>query len=167
MPLDKDKLQEDILAALNKVNEEGLQKEDLGTLLGDAYSLYVSTVVAGPGMPIFTGKESSLFGETVAAALTTPGIPISLPTALFTALTSFWMAPVVLFGPPPIVGAPAPPIAPDFISILTVLLSVPGNLPEDVATAIADQLDLATKSIIVTFTAPPPPAGPPPAGPLS
>jgi hypothetical protein len=78
-------------------------------------------------------------------------------------IMSYWMAPPVMFSGGPAIGVTtAMAGAMSIVSPLGAALSNTQNTEDAIGNQIATLLDAATKTVMVTFSAPPPPAGPPP-----
>jgi hypothetical protein len=124
----------------------------------DAYGKYAKSAIAGPALPQFTGGEPSVMSKPIASAMGAPSNNSSaFAAALASGMEAFWLAPPVVFTPPGGAGAVTSfPGKPALIAGLTSALSSPQ--PEEAAAqAIASQLDVATKTVLVTYTIPPNP----------
>lgn len=165
MPLDRKKLAD----ALFDVFSAGGEIVDIAKGIATAYTNYAKDAMAGTQPPfpdpVIYDAKTDIVAKAIESSLQLPGTPDKFPTALSNAMSVFWTS--VPFGIPPISGLSAPPTY-VFVPTLTILLSntLPeengGNSMTDVSDTIATQLDLATKSVLITFSSPPPPAGPPP-----
>ena len=125
----------------------------------DAYNKYAQPAIAGPALPVWTGGEAAKMSPMLQSAMKTPSpSPSNFAVALANGMEAFWLLPPVVFTPPGGAGAVTSfPGKPALIAGLTAVLSSPN--PEAVAAeAIAAQLDLATKTVLVTYVIPP---GPP------
>lgn len=133
--------------------------------IADAYDAYCKTAVAAPGVPVFTGAEKMNFFGILSPALASAdaGDPNVVAQAFSDALMAYWMSPPVMF-----VGGPASgmvTVVSGYSAIVTpiaVALKNTSNTEDSTGMQIATQLDIATKTVLVTYTTPPPPAGPPP-----
>jgi len=124
----------------------------------DAYTDYAKPAIAGPAIPQWIGNESQKMSPVLQTAMKTPvPNPSAFATALATGVEAFWLLPPVIFTPPGGAGAvTAFPGKPALIAGLTAVLSAPQ--PEQAAAeSIAAQLDIATKTVLVTYTIPPNP----------
>lgn len=138
---------------------------DAASMIAQEYDTYCKLAMAPPGAPIFTGTEKTTFETFLAAALASPdaGDANVVAAAFSSAVQAYWLTPPVMFVGGPVTGlVTAISGAAAIISPLgSALLDLQGT--EDLTgQLIATQLDLATKTVLVTFTTPPPPAGPPP-----
>ena len=133
--------------------------------IADAYDTYCQAGLAAPGKPIFTGAEKKAFEGIILGALSLgdKGSSAKVAEAFSTALETYWMAPPVMFSGGPATGVvTAAPGAKAIIAPLTAALSNTENTEDLIAASIATQLDIATKTVLVTYSTPTPPAGPPP-----
>jgi hypothetical protein len=133
--------------------------------IAQEYDTYCKAAMAPPGAPIFTGAEKSTFEGLLAPALASPdaGNANVVASAFSCALQAYWMTPPVMFSGGPATGVvTAAPGASAIISPLGAALTNTHNTEDMIGQLIATQLDLATKTVLVTFSTPPPPAGPPP-----
>jgi hypothetical protein len=124
----------------------------------DAYAKYAKPALAGPAIPQWTGGEASKMVPMLQSAMKTPSPASSnFALALANGVEAFWLLPPVIFTPPGGAGAvTAFPGKPGLIAGLTAALSAPQ--PEAAAAeAIAAQLDLASRTVTVTYTIPPAP----------
>jgi hypothetical protein len=128
------------------------------------YDKYCKTAMAPPALPIFTGVEAmSLEGPLAAVFSGGTGPAPAVAQAWATGIQAYWLAPPVMFVGGPVSGvATAMPGAPASIAPITAALTNLGNTEETFAQQLATALDIATKTVLVTFATPPPPAGPPP-----
>jgi hypothetical protein len=126
---------------------------------GDAYADYAKLALAGPAIPQFIGAEAAKVAQFLQVAMKTPSPTSSnFALALANGVEAFWLLPPVVFTPPGGVGAVTLfPGKPALIAGLKAALSAPQ--PESTAAeAIAAQLDVASRTVTVTYTIPP---GPP------
>ena len=138
---------------------------DAANKVAKEYDTYCKTALAPPGAPIFTGMEKNTFEGLIAAALATAdtGSAAMVAMAFANAVQAYWLAPPVQFSGGPVMGmVTAVPGAQSIVGPLSSALSNTQNTEDTIGQVIATQLDVATKTVLVTFTAPPPPAGPPP-----
>jgi hypothetical protein len=138
---------------------------DAASKIAQEYDKYCKGAVAAPGLPIFTGVEKTNFENILAPTLSSPdaGDPNIVAAAFGSAVQAYWMSPPVMFSAGPasgvvtlVSGAMA------IVAPLGAALSNTGNTEDVIGQLIATQLDLATKTVLVTYSTPPPPAGPPP-----
>lgn len=138
---------------------------DAANKIANEYDIYCKMALAPPGAPVFTGMEKNTFEGLIAAALATAdtGSAAMVATAFANAVQAYWLAPPVQFSGGPAIGmVTAVPGAQSIVGPLSSALSNTQNTEDIIGQIIATQLDIATKTVLVTFTAPPPPAGPPP-----
>ena len=122
----------------------------------DAYADYAKPALAGPAIPQFTGTEAAKIAQFLQVTMKTPSPTSSnFALALANGVEAFWLLPPVVFTPPGGAGAvTAFPGKPALIAGLTAALSAPQ--PEaSAAEAIAAQLDVASRTVTVTYTIPP------------
>jgi len=128
------------------------------------YDLYCKAAMAGAALPLFTGAEKQAMVPVLSGAFASPtGVAAVAAQAISMATMNFWLAPPIQFIGGPVMGMVT--AAPGFASAIggiTSLLSNTNNTAETIGAGIAGLLDVATKTVLVTFTMPPPPAGPPP-----
>jgi hypothetical protein len=138
---------------------------DAASKIAQEYDLYCKAAMAPPGAPIFTGAEKSTFEGLLAQALASPdaGDANVVAAAFSSAVQAYWMSPPVMFSGGPATGlVTAVTGATAIISPLGAALLNTQNTEDTIGQLIATQLDLATKTVLVTFSTPPPPTGPPP-----
>lgn len=122
------------------------------------YNDYAQPALAGPAIPTWTGAEISKMSPMIEMAMKVPSpSPSNFALALANGVEAFWLLPPIIFTPPGGTGAvTAFPGKPILIAGLTTVFSVPQ--PEEAAAeSIAMQLDIATKTVLVTYTIPPAP----------
>lgn len=135
---------------------------DAAAQIAGAYDNYCKAAMAPPGMPVFTTAEKTTFQGILTPSFEA-GDANAVAQAMASALQAYWMTPPVNF-----VGGPATGMVtavPGAMTIVSALAGALMNTENTEATAgqqIATQLDIATKTVLVTFTTPPAPAGPPP-----
>lgn len=129
-----------------------------------AYDNYCKAGLAGGIPPIFTGTEAKRMEGPLAGALASPnGTAAAVGAAFATGVNAYWLTPPVPFAAPPIAGVvTAVPGAAAVAAAVTGALSNLSNTEGSIGAQIAAALDLATKTVLVTF-ATPPPVPPPPA----
>lgn len=132
--------------------------------MAKAYDDYCKAGLAGGVPPLLTpAGKSALMGMLLSAIASGNGTPAQVGQAWASGIQMYWMSPPVLFTAPPIVGTvTAMPGAAGAAAAITGVLANGQNTPGTAAQGIAAALDVATKTVLVTFTAPPPPTGPPP-----
>lgn len=120
--------------------------------------------MAAPALPLFLGIEATAMEGILAPALASYNGSVSILAKAFAdAITAYWLIPPVVFTAGPVMGmVTAIPGANAMIPGLTSGLSNQKNTEITASTMIGTQLDIATKTVMVTFTMPPPPTGPPP-----
>lgn len=124
-----------------------------------AYVDYAKPALAGPAIPQWTGGEVAKMKPLLLPAMQAPSlVPTNFAMALANAVEAMWLLPPIIFTPPGGAGAVTLfPGKPALIAGLTSVLSAPK--PESAAAeAIAAQLDVASRTVTVTYTIPP---GPP------
>jgi len=138
---------------------------DAAFKIAGAYDNYCKTAMAPPGLPVFTGVEKTTFQGLLTPSLISAeaGNPTIVAQAMASAIQAYWLTPPVVFIGGPAAGmVTAVPGAMAIVSALSGILSNTGNTEAVAGQQIATQFDIATKTVLVTFTTPPPPAGPPP-----
>jgi len=132
--------------------------------MATAYDSYCKAALAGGIPPLLTpAAKSALMGMLLGAIESGNGTPAQMGQAWAAGIQMYWMSPPILFTAPPIVGTvTAMPGAASVPGAISGVLSNPLNTAATAAQGIAAALDVATKTVLVTFTAPPPPTGPPP-----
>ena len=123
----------------------------------NAYFSYAASVMAGVLVPTFLGIEQPAFLSKILPVFSNPqGTSIQFAEALTSAVEAFWLLPPVLFTGPGVAGAVTA-----FPGRLTLPLQLSGILSrrykEVVSPArdIAMALDVATRTVVVTFAPPP------------
>jgi len=125
--------------------------------LGTAYQAYALTATAGVLLPIFVGIE----GRVMAARLTpvlsaTHSTAYDFANALAGGVEAFWLLP-----PVPFTGGVAAGLVSAFIgksalvAAVAGILATPTSLHGPVAIQLASALDVATRTVTVTFAPPP------------
>jgi hypothetical protein len=138
---------------------------DVARQIATEYDNYCKTAMAAPGLPVFTGAEKPAFEGLIFAALSLGenGSAQAVAQSFGDAVNAYWLLP-----PVPFVGGPATGVvtavsgAMAIVAPLAAALGNTNNTEDSIALQIATQLDIATKTVLVTYTTPPPPAGPPP-----
>jgi len=160
MPLDKSGLASELEAIFkDQLSSPAIVAQKMAT----AYDNYCQKGLAGGAKPILVGKKA--LEGTLAAAIASPatGAPPTLAGAWSAGIQAYWLAPPVVFATPPISGlATTMPGAGAVVAALTAAFVNVANTEASIAQIMATTLDIATKTVLVTFTTPPPPAGPPP-----
>jgi hypothetical protein len=124
-----------------------------------AYDNYCKSGLAGGIPPVFTSLEVKKLEATLFSAIASPnaGSPAVIAAAWSSGIQAYWMTPPVLFTAPPVVGAVT--VVTGIAAVasgLTGIFSNKNNTPSLAANGIADILDVVTKTVLVTFTAPTP-----------
>lgn len=122
-----------------------------------AYNSYALPAMAGVLLPTFLGIEQAAFLSSILPAFNNQnGTPAQFANALASAVEAFWLLPPVLFAGPLVAGVvtgfPGKPI------LIAQLIGVFSTQYQDAASPaqqIATALDIATKTVIVTFAPPP------------
>ena len=122
-----------------------------------AYQLYAAPAMAGVLLPVFTGSEQPLFMAKILPVFNNPqSTAIQFANALASAVETFWFLPPVPFQLLPVAGAvtgfPGKP------ALVAQLVGIFGNQYQQAvkpAQEIATALDVATKTVVVTFAPPP------------
>jgi hypothetical protein len=129
-----------------------------------AYDTYCKSGLAGGVPPLFTGLEKqNLMGILLSSIMSKKGTPDQIAQAWSSGIQTYWMSPPVVFTAPPIIGVvTAMPGAGAVIAAIKGVMANTDNTAASAAQGIAAALDAATKTVLVTFSAPPPPTGPPP-----
>ena len=132
--------------------------------IAQEYDDYCKKGMAGAAFPLLTGSEKGLMEGTLAAALSSSnGTAAMVAQAFAMAIQTYWMAPPVLFAGGPVSGVvTVMPGAMSAVGPITAALMNLNNTEDTAANMIATALDVATKTVLVTFSTPPPPTGPPP-----
>lgn len=121
-----------------------------------AYQTYAAPAQAGALLPVFTGSEQALFLAKILPVFNNPrSTSAQFANALASAVEAFWFLPPVPFsgvGAGAVTGFPGKGfLVPQLISILSNQYRQ-AALP---AQQIAAALDVATRTVIVTFAPPP------------
>lgn len=132
--------------------------------LAGAYDKYCKTALAGGIPPVFTGAEKPALEGSLAGVLAAgAGSAAQVAQAWSMGIQAYWVVPPVPFMAPPITGVvTVMPGAAIVIPAITGVLLNTKNTADSAAQGLAAALDVATKTVLVTFATPPPPAGPPP-----
>lgn len=139
--------------------------QETASKLAQEYDKYCKAAMAPPGAPIFTGSEKTAFEGILAPALASAdtGNATVVAAAFGNAVQAYWMMPPVQFSGGPAIGmVTAVPGAQAIVSPIAAALINTQNTEDSIGNILATQLDIATKTVLVTYTAPPPPTGPPP-----
>jgi hypothetical protein len=137
---------------------------DVAKRIADEYNKYCSMAMAPPGKPIFKGIEKNVIRSALAACWGQAGSsPAMVATILAQSVQAYWLAPPVMF-----TGGPAMGVAISMagfaalVPAITAALSNLANSEDSAALALATALDVATRTVLVVYSTPTPPAGPPP-----
>lgn len=122
-----------------------------------AYHTYGLTAMAGVLLPIFTGSEMGSFLGRISPVFNNPNsTSVQFANALAGAVESFWFLPPVPFSAGPVAGLVTG--FPGKAGLVAQLVSILSNQYEQAAQPaqdIATALDVATRTVIVTFAPPP------------
>lgn len=122
-----------------------------------AYTSYALPAMAGVLLPTFLGIEQAAFLAGILPVFNNPNsTSVQFANALANAVEAFWLLPPVLFAGPAVAGAVTGfPGKPLLIAQLIGVLSNKYQQAAQPARQIADALDIATKTVVVTFAPPP------------
>ena len=122
-----------------------------------AYQTYAASAMAGVLLPVFTGTEMPSFLAQILPVFNNPkSTSVQFANALASAVESFWFLPPVPFTLVPAVGAvTAFPGKAGLVGQLTGILSNQYQQAVQPAQDIATALDVATRTVIVSFAPPP------------
>lgn len=119
------------------------------TAMSDAYQQYTSLALFGAFPPVFTGLEKTLMKATILASLAPGGMnPASLANAWSTGITSWWLLPPIVVGAGVVSACPG---ALALVPAMTAVCSVPGQPAATAAAAMAQCIDIATRTTIATI----------------
>jgi hypothetical protein len=122
--------------------------QDAASQFAAIYQAYALVAQAGAFPPVYTGLEVLRYASILYAEFKNlSGTPVTAATAFVAAMTSFWMAPPVLFGAGAVTAFPGAPV---LQTTLESLFSGP-NDKQVVAEGLAEALDTATKTVTVTI----------------
>lgn len=162
MPLNSSSLAKELEAAFASQPESpALSAQKMAA----AYDNYCKAGIAGGIPPLFTGAEVKRLEGILLGAIASPvgGGPPVIAAAWSAGIQSYWLTPPVPFLAPPIAGVTtAMPGAGAAIAVLSAGFLNVLNTEATIAQIMATALDIATRTVLVTFATPPPPAGPPP-----
>lgn len=124
---------------------------------GRAYQNYALTATAGVLLPVYLGIESQAMAARMSSVM---GIQHSSPydfaSVLASGVEAFWLLPPVLFTGGVAVGAVTSfPGKLALVSAVVGVLTGPKSRHEPVAIRLANVIDAATRTVIVTFAPPP------------
>lgn len=122
-----------------------------------AYNSYALPAMAGVLLPTFLGIEQAAFLANILPVFNNPNsTSAQFANALASAVEAFWLLPPVLFAGPAVAGAVTsfPGKAP-LVAQLIGILSNQYQQAAQPAQQIASALDVATRTVIVTFAPPP------------
>ena len=132
--------------------------------IAEEYDKYCSMGMAPPGKPVFRGVEKNAIQSALAACWGSVGSDPAMVAAVFAqSVQVYWLAPPVMF-----VGGPAMGVATSMAGAaalpaqIAAILSNLGNNEDLAALSLATVLDVATRTVLVVYSTPVPPAGPPP-----
>jgi len=128
------------------------------------YDKYCKAGMAPPGLPVFTGTEAFRMEHILSGVLSMPGgNPASVGAAFVAGIQAYWLTPPVPFVAGVVAGmTTAMPGAGAVAGIVSGALANPGNTASTIAGIIGGALDMATRTLLITYVMPVPPAGPPP-----
>lgn len=122
-----------------------------------AYQSYALPAMAGVLLPTFLGVEQAAFLGNISPVFNNPnGTVAQFANALASAVEAFWLLPPVLFAGPAVAGAVT--AFPGKAALIAQLIGILNNQYQDAGTPaqqIATALDVATRTVIVTFAPPP------------
>lgn len=126
---------------------------DAGQKLAAAYFNYAGGALFGSCAPTLTGRDTAL-ASTLGTSLAVPGLAATHAAAWGAGVTTFWTGVAVAGGGQ--AGVTAPPTgAAALVATLTTVFSTTGNTASAAAQALADALDLCTKTVLATVAPPP------------
>lgn len=122
-----------------------------------AYQTYAAPAMAGALLPVFTGSEQALFLGKIAPVFNNANSTAAqFANALAGAVESFWFLPPVPFAGPSLAGVVTGfPGKPALVAQLLGILANQYQQAAQPAQQIATALDIATRTVIVTFAPPP------------
>lgn len=134
----------------------GEDKNDIADRWSKAYDDYAKTAQAGALLPQFTGTEVVRLRGIILTAISAPvPVPAVFANAWATGIASYWLTPPVPFAG---AGTGTPTAFPGQATLPPALISIlSAPKPESISTpaAMATAIDVATRTIIVTFAPPP------------
>lgn len=124
--------------------------------IAQAYDAYCKKGLAGGVPPLLTGAEAKRFeGILVPVLISSSGTAVTVGAAFASGIQSYWLTPPVVFTAPPILGVVTlMPGATGAAALITAALSNLANSEASCAAQIASALDVATKTVLATFSAP-------------
>ena len=124
---------------------------------GAVYQAYAAPAQAAALLPVFTGTEQSLFVAKLLPVFNNPNSTIvQFADALASAVEAFWFLPPVPFATVGAVGAVTGfPGRPILVGQLTGILASQYDNAIQPAQQIGGALDVATRTVVVTFAPPP------------
>jgi hypothetical protein len=159
--LDKSSLASGLEAIFKEQPSSGAQA---ASKIASKYDAYCKGGQAGPGLPLITPAAKKALEGHLAAAMAVPaGDAVAVASAFSTGIMAYWMTP-----PVPCVGGAASgvvtamPGAGAVVGPLTAAFKNTKNSETAIANQIASALDVATRTVLVTY-ATPTPTPPPPA----
>lgn len=122
-----------------------------------AYNTYALPAMAATLVPVFIGVEQSAFMAKLLPVFNNPNSTgVQFANAVASAVETFWLFPPVLFSVGPLAGAVTAFTGKGvLVSTLVSIMSNTYEMHEAVAHDIADALDVATKTVTVTYAPPP------------
>lgn len=125
--------------------------------LSYAYQTYSATAMAGVLLPVFVGIEATVMaGRIIPAMSNANGTAVQMANAIASGVESFWLLPPVPFALGPVAGVVTSfPGKGVLVGQLTSIFSTTTDQAVSVAQRVAQALDVATRTVIVTFAPPP------------
>lgn len=139
---------------INVLKQSMSDPDQIGRGVGQAYQSYARTAQGAAGPATLIGVEYLKLSTPLGAQLRARAPAASIAQTIGAGLTLFWLAPPVLFG----VGAASAIITPPGVAMLQ---SINYSSAEQAASAMADAMDVITRTVIVTY-----PSGTPPPAPV-
>lgn len=153
MPLNASQLASDIEAVFLSEPPDGATA---AKKIAAAYDNYCKAGLAGGVPPVLTGVEAARFEGPLASGFSA-GAASAVANGFKDGVTAYWVSPPVPFAAPPIAGVTTSVAgAGAIVGPLTGILENSSNTQKSSAQQIAQLLDQATKTVLVTFTAPQP-----------
>jgi hypothetical protein len=154
MPLIPSTLSSSLTGVLGRPSRNGALK---AREIAQAYQGYCLTATAGVLLPIFLGIEGQAMAARLTPVLTTTSrTPLEFARALANGVEAFWLLPPVLFSGGVAAGSVSAFVGKAaLVSAVAAAMSAPTTQHEVVAIRLAGALDVATRTVTVTFAPPP------------
>ena len=121
-----------------------------------AYNTYAITAQAGALLPTFVGVEAQAIASQLLSVMSNPnGSAAQFANALAGGIEAFWLLPPVVFSGAGAGAVSAFPGKSALVGQLTAAFSSSTDQSAARAAEIAEALDTATRTVIVTFAPPP------------